>query len=364
MISFDIKTILAYNEINGSPIFKNFQSGNIQIKIKPKALNLDSSRILEFENNLIYYKDSNNSFALTRLDESQFDFDGTQVTITDDDIPTGTEFLGNFPNVVITINGVQTPVVFTRIKQASYERGGWYILEGEQLGSVSRFTTEITGFPGTSLKENTLSMLATAGDIIPEYTLVYVDMLYPDYDETFQPFAPDYIDNIVSKYITIDFEGNVGKYYRDAHLGFYWTDGDYYDIGVVDFRGTTIEISNPGETGDFIGYLDLSAKEKGTIKNFNLMVKDNIQVKTLISNIGYYYGSSNDTMYFENCSFYFEGMDYDYFGASDGSNIEFVNCKITIPTNNLEMYNNKGEVHLTDCEVTYLDTDTTETVSI
>jgi len=115
---FDKVENFVVNNIVGSPIYYDFNSGDVEIKVKPKKVILDSSKIISAENaynpSAIFYIQNG---KLNKLYSNQYQINNDKsITITDDNIQPGTTFLTNIPKVVLGINGNNQELVFNNIR--------------------------------------------------------------------------------------------------------------------------------------------------------------------------------------------------------------------------------------------------------
>ena len=220
MFVFTEKSVLMFNEIKGSPIFKDFTKGTFSIKIKPKELVLDSTRELSFESENTFYLVDNTYY---KLQESQYslDLDSKTMTITDDNISNGTTFFGNIPKMNITINGSAEELIFGNFKRVSFDQT-YFKLESVYEADFSTFKTEIIGYPGTIMKENTTST------VNPIVKLNYVELynITEDGLVAYYPLTEDSLDYYLGNYDGIDH----GDLAYDGLSASFDGDGDYIKL--------------------------------------------------------------------------------------------------------------------------------------
>jgi len=77
------------------------------------------------------------------------------IEITDKTIPNGTEFIGNILDMKIILDKKPKLIEFLEIKQDELHPD-FYILESDIEIPFSDFQTEITGYPDTIVKQNTI----------------------------------------------------------------------------------------------------------------------------------------------------------------------------------------------------------------
>ena len=364
---FDQVESLVMNNIVGSPIYYDFSSGTVEIKVKPKIIILDSTKTISADNcynlNNIFYIQNNNFYKLTP-DQYQINDDGS-ITIVDDNILQGTVFLTNIPKLTLGINGNNQELIFNNIKPSKDKE--FYVLSTNIINTtINSFTTEITGYPGTALKYNVNkfngekfkpdSSIECRGSMINPQIVKDTILI----DENWW--------NSVSKPFGINYDTNItlGTYYRNTSLAINSFSSNEINL---DFNGSCILISNISNNSiDYSSLFELNAHYYGSIKNLKLIFKgsnSNTKYWGLISNVISYYGSSNYTLTFENCDFVFD-INYDLAFYLNGSNFKFINCTFEIrkATSNeysipdgtdvpseLGVYHNVGSVSFENCKI-------------
>jgi len=364
---FDQVESLVMNNIVGSPIYYDFSSGDVEIKVKPKIIVLDSTKTIPADScynlNDIFYIQNGNFYKLTS-DQYQTNDDGS-ITITDSNITQGTIFLTNIPKLTLGINGNNQELTFDNIKPTKDK--DFYILSTNTINTtINSFTTEITGYPGTALKYNVnkfngekfkLNVLLSCDNptVNPQITkdTILIDENW--WNSVSKPFS-----------IVYDTNGTLGTYYRNAQLVIdSFSSNEIY----LDFNGSCIKVDNISNNSiNGSSLFEINAHYYGSIKNLKLIfngVDDSVKYWGLISNVISYYGNEDYTLTFENCDFVFD-IDYDIAFYLNGSNFKFINCtfetrKATsdeysipdgtdVPTE-LGKYYNRGSVSFENCKI-------------
>jgi len=178
MLTFiDINEKVQGPNIDKTPMFEKFKNGKIELYVKPKELRIGTDRKLEFNSPIAYYlKDG----SWNRLQPTQFNtvtdsnLDIVSLEITDDTIPSGTVFIGNFPQVVI--NTDIGPFEIDLPNFEIYYEPGFYKLSSDAISDeYNDFQIEITGYPDTELKQSIQQFESDVYSEIDEYVQFIIE---------------------------------------------------------------------------------------------------------------------------------------------------------------------------------------------